>query len=315
MRNLTFRIVVLFVALTTVSFATAQSDEFQEASQLFKQKQYVQALDHIGNILKDDPKNARARFLKGLIETEQGKLADAMQTFQALSEDYPELPEPYNNLAVIYATQGDYDKARDALEMAINTHPSYATAHENLGDVYAKMASQAYDKALQYDKTDTTAKTKLSLIKELFSVTQPAAKPLLGAIGNPVLVQPAQIPEKTPVVANTSGEVIKAVDNWARAWSQNDVNGYLAFYAPGFQTPSGQPRKDWETSRKSRIAKPKKIEVAVGSLQVKFTDNNRVIVTFRQDYRSASLKSSTTKTLVMIKDGEHWLIQQERSGS
>jgi len=315
MRNLTFRIVVLFVALTTVSFATAQSDEFQEASQLFKQKQYVQALDHIGNILKDDPKNARARFLKGLIETEQGKLADAMQTFQALSEDYPELPEPYNNLAVIYATQGDYDKARDALEMAINTHPSYATAHENLGDVYAKMASQAYDKALQYDKTDTTAKTKLSLIKELFSVTQPAAKPLLGAIGNPVLVQPAQIPEKTPVVANTSGEVIKAVDNWARAWSQNDVNGYLAFYAPDFQTPSGQPRKDWETSRKARIAKPKKIEVAVGSLQVKFTDNNRVIVTFRQDYRSASLKSSTTKTLVMIKDGEHWLIQQERSGS
>jgi tetratricopeptide (TPR) repeat protein len=315
MRNLTFRIVVLLVALTTVSFAIAQSDEFQEASQLFKQKQYVQALDHIGNILKDDPKNARARFLKGLIETEQGKLADAMQTFQTLTEDYPELPEPYNNLAVLYATQGDYDKARDALEMAINTHPSYATAHENLGDIYAKMASQAYDKALQYDKTDTTAQTKLSLIKELFSVTQPAAKPLLGAIDNPVLVHPTQIPEKTPVVANTSGEVIKAVDNWARAWSQNDVNGYLSFYAPGFQTPSGQPRKDWETSRKARIAKPKKIEVAVGSLQVKFTDNNRVIVTFRQDYRSASLKSSTTKTLVMIKDGEHWLIQQERSGS
>jgi tetratricopeptide (TPR) repeat protein len=316
MRNLTFRIVVLLVALTTVSFAIAQSDEFQEASQLFKQKQYVQALDHIGIILKDDPKNARARFLKGLIETEQGKLADAMQTFQALTEDYPELPEPYNNLAVLYATQGDYEKARDALEMAINTHPSYATAHENLGDIYAKMASQAYDKALQYDKTDTTAQTKLSLIKELFSVTQPAAKPLLGAIGNPVLVQhPALIPEKTPVVANTSSEVIKAVDNWARAWSQNDVNGYLSFYAPGFQTPSGQPRKDWETSRKARIEKPKKIEVAVGSLQVKFTDNNRVIVTFRQDYRSASLKSSTTKTLVMIKDGEHWLIQQERSGS
>src|SRR5580658_8794188 len=113
MRNLTFRIVVLLVALTTVSLAIAQSDEFQEASQLFKQKQYVQALDHIGNILKDDPKNARARFLKGLIETEQGKLADAMQTFQTLTEDYPELPEPYNNLAVLYATQGDYDKARD----------------------------------------------------------------------------------------------------------------------------------------------------------------------------------------------------------
>src|SRR5208282_4183179 len=310
MKIFTFRIAILCAALATVSFAAAQSDEYQEASQLFKQKQYVQALDHIGNILKDDPKNARARFLKGLIETEQGKLADAMQTFQALSEDYPELPEPYNNLAVLYAAQGDYDKARDALEMAIHTHPSYATAHENLGDIYAKMASQAYDKALQYDKTNTTAQTKLSLIKELFSVTQPAAKPLTGAVGSPALAQtPVQIPANPVVAANPSGEVIKAVDNWAKAWSQNDVNGYLAFYAPGFQTPPGLSRKDWETSRKAHIAKPKKIEVAVGSLQVKFTDNNRVIVTFRQDYRSASLKSSTTKTLVMIKDGEHWLIQ------
>src|SRR5271168_1630529 len=112
MKILTFRIAVLFAALTAVAFAATQSDEYQEASQLFKQGQYAQAIDHVGNILKDDPKNARARFLKGLIENEQGKLADAMQTFQALSEDYPELPEPYNNLAVIYATQGDYDKAR-----------------------------------------------------------------------------------------------------------------------------------------------------------------------------------------------------------
>ena len=316
MKIFTFRIVILCSALATVSFAAAQSDEYQEASQLFKQGQYAQALDHIGNILKDDPKNARARFLKGLIENEQGKPADAMQTFQALSEDYPELPEPYNNLAVLYAAQGDYDKARDALEMAIHTHPSYATAHENLGDIYAKMASQAYDKALQYDKTNTTAQTKLSLIKELFSVTQPAAKPLTGAVGSPALAQTSvQIPAKPVVAANPSGEVIKAVNSWAEAWSQNDVNGYLAFYAPGFQTPPGQSRKDWETSRKARIAKPKRIEVAVGSLQVKFTDNNRVTVTFRQDYRSANLKTSTTKTLVMIKDGERWLIQQERAGS
>ncbi len=316
MKTFTFPIAILCAALATVSFAAAQGDEYQEASQLFKQGQYAQALDHIGNILKDDPKNARARFLKGLIENEQGKPADAMQTFQALSEDYPELPEPYNNLAVLYAAQGDYDKARDALEMAIHTHPSYATAHENLGDIYAKMASQAYDKALQYDKTNTTAQTKLSLIKELFSVTQPAAKPLTGAVGSPALAQTSvQIPAKPVVAANPSGEVIKAVNSWAEAWSQNDVNGYLAFYAPGFQTPPGQSRKDWETSRKARIAKPKRIEVAVGSLQVKFTDNNRVTVTFRQNYRSANLKTSTTKTLVMIKDGERWLIQQERAGS
>jgi len=88
------------------------------------------------------------RFNKGLILTEQKKVPDAIRIFSSLSEDYPDLPEPYNNLAVLYASQGQYEKARDALEAAIRTHPSYSTAHENLGDIYAKMASQAYGKAL-----------------------------------------------------------------------------------------------------------------------------------------------------------------------
>ena len=79
------------------------------------------------------------------------------------------MPEPYNNLAVLYASQGQYDKARKSLEMAIRTHPSYAIAHENLGDVYAKMASEAYDKALQLDRGNAAAQTKLAMIKDLFS--------------------------------------------------------------------------------------------------------------------------------------------------
>ncbi len=88
--------------------------------------------------------------------------------FTELTRTIPELPEPYNNLAVLYAGQGDYDKARKALEMAIRTHPSYAVAHENLGDIYATLASQAYDKALQLDSNNATARKKLALIKELF---------------------------------------------------------------------------------------------------------------------------------------------------
>ena len=99
----------------------------------------------------------QARFLKGLILTEQGKTKEAIEIFTELTQDYPELPEPYNNLAVIYASQGQYDKARTALELSIRTHPSYATAYENLGDVYAKLASQAYDKALQLDSSNTAA--------------------------------------------------------------------------------------------------------------------------------------------------------------
>ena len=121
----------------------------------------------MNKVLAAKPRDPQARFLKGLILTEQGNTQEAIDIFTRLTQDYPELPEPYNNLAVIYASQGQYDKARAALEQSIRTHPSYATAYENLGDVYAKLASQAYDKALQLDSSNTGAQNKLSLVREL----------------------------------------------------------------------------------------------------------------------------------------------------
>src|ERR1700754_1564087 len=145
------------------------ANSYEDASKSFKQGNYAEALEKVESVIAANPRDARARFLKGLILTEQSKPADAIKEFTSLTEDYPELPEPYNNLAVLYASQGQYDKARKALEMAIRTHPSYAIAHENLGDVYAKMASEAYDKALQLDRSDATVQTKLEMIRELFS--------------------------------------------------------------------------------------------------------------------------------------------------
>ena len=147
----------------------ASADSIQDAHKLFKQGQHGQAMEKVNALLSSKPKDAQARFLKGLILTEQGKTAEAVKVFTSLTEDYPELPEPYNNLAVLYASQGQYDKAKLALEMAIRTHPSYATAHENLGDIYAKMASQAYDRALQLDRSNTATQTKLAMIQDLFA--------------------------------------------------------------------------------------------------------------------------------------------------
>src|SRR6202012_4824817 len=100
---------------------------------------------------------------------------DAIKVFTGLTEDYPELPEPYNNLAVLYASQGNYDKAKSALELAIHTHPSYPPAHETLGEISAQLASRAYDRALQLDKTNTTAQVKLAMVKDIFSPQKIAA--------------------------------------------------------------------------------------------------------------------------------------------
>ena len=147
----------------------ANADEIQDINKLFKQGKQEQALTRVNTYLVKKPKDAQARFLKGLILTEQDKTDEAIKVFSALTEDFPELPEPYNNLAVLYANQGQYDKARTALEMAIRTNPSYATAHENLGDIYAKMASQAYDRALQLNHGNSGTQTKLAMVKDIFS--------------------------------------------------------------------------------------------------------------------------------------------------
>jgi len=173
------------------------ADEIQDANKLFKQGQNAQALEKVNAFLATKPKDAQARFLKGLIVNEQGDTDAAIRIFNELTDDYPELPEPYNNLAVLYAGQGHYEKAKVALELAIRTHPSYATAHENLGDIYAKMASQAYDRALQLDKSNTTTQTKLALIRDLFSKgTRGGSKatPVAIAAAAPVVIPIATAP-------------------------------------------------------------------------------------------------------------------------
>jgi TolA-binding protein len=147
------RTALLLAGLLIAPCVSAQSDDYQEAARLFRSGQQAQALDRVDNFLKANPTDARARFLKGLVLTEQNKQAEAINIFTALTEEYPERPEPYNHLAVLLASQGQYDKARAALEMAIRTHPNYANPYEDIGDIHAKMASKPDDKAPQPDNS------------------------------------------------------------------------------------------------------------------------------------------------------------------
>jgi tetratricopeptide (TPR) repeat protein len=305
-----------------LQFGLAVADNYDDASRLFKQGNHAAALDKIDAAINASPRDARARFLKGLILTEQNKPNDAIKVFTALTDDYPELPEPYNNLAVLYASQGQYDKARKALEMAIRTHPSYAIAHENLGDVYAKMASEAYDKALQLDRGNAAAQTKLAMIKDLFSSSVVPGKGISQAGVSDTTVAPAgaaapkdqnQPRPKPPAPGKAETEmVLAAVKDWAKAWSSKDADAYLAHYAPGFLVPGGEPRTAWEAVRRDRITQQKSIEVTVGSPKVSFDANGRAVVSFRQGYKSDTLNASGAKTLTLTKVNDRWLIVQER---
>ena len=291
-------------AAALCSALPARGDDLQDASKFLKAGQHAQALERVNKALKAKPRDPQARFLKGIIVTEQGNSKEAIEIFTRLTQDYPELPEPYNNLAVIYASQGQYEKARAALEQSIRTHPSYATAYENLGDVYAKLASQAYDKALQLDSSNSGAKNKLSLVREL------VREPTVVA----VVKEPSKPKEPAKPAADPSAEVLKAVNGWAEAWSKKDANAYLSYYAGDFKTPGGEARPAWEKTRRERIAAPKSIEVKVDSPKVTLRGSNEASVTFRQDYRSDKLTSSNTKTLELVKADGRWQIREEKAG-
>lgn len=316
----------------------AHADDVEDANKLFKQGQHSQALDKVNGFLVKKPKDAQARFLKGLIYTEQAKATDAIKMFSALTEDYPELPEPYNNLAVLYASQGQFEKAKLALEMAIRTHPSYATAHENLGDIYAKMASQAYDRALQLDRSNTSTQTKLAMIQDLFgdgthanvspapagkaevatlvvlSESKPAPPaPAAPTVIKPTLAAPPAALLPISLLKDRSKEVLKTVEAWAAAWSSQDTGKYLSFYATDFKTPDGESRADWEAARQERITKPASIRIGINNATVSFSDDDHATVNFRQSYRASHLKTSGKKTLLMVKSDGKWLIQEERA--
>jgi len=329
----------------TVIFAplAARADTLQEANALFKQGQFGPALEKAEMVLVAKPKDAQSRFLKGLILTEMSRQNDAIAVFTKLTEDYPELPEPYNNLAVLYAQQRQFEKAKNALEMAIRTHPSYATAHENLGDIYARMASQAYDKALQLDSSNASAQTKLSMIRELMGASASSSRPTQVAtrsnpaagkipapaapapaapvdtkpvVEKPVEAKPAAVAavEPKPAAAGAKQDAEKTVQDWAAAWSRKDVKAYLAYYAKDFQTPGNEARAEWEAERGRRINKPGEIQVTVEKLQITI-DGERATAHFRQSYRSASLKTGSNKTLALVRRDSKWLIQQERVGN
>jgi len=145
---------------------TSQAD-INQAQQLFDKQHYEKALRSSNALLAKQPEHQQALFLKALSLQRIGRVDDAINTYQLINRKYPSLPEPYNNLAVLYAQKGQHDLARDALHAALNTHPSYSTAYNNLGSIYSKMAINAYNKALELGNQKKSAKTTLALIDKI----------------------------------------------------------------------------------------------------------------------------------------------------
>jgi tetratricopeptide (TPR) repeat protein len=331
------------------------ADDIKEASKLYQQNRLDAAMTKVNAALAQTPKDALGRFLKANIFIEQKRFNDAIQVLTGLTEDFPELPEPYNNLAALYASQGNYEKAKAALELAIHTNPSYATAHENLGDIYAQLARREYDKALSLDKGNATAQSKLSLVKDLFApprsgtstvaaTTAPTVAPVSAPVSPPPVAvakptpppvattvtapattvaatkpqaAPQTAPQTAPAAQQATGadaQITSLVRDWTSAWSSQNVQSYLSFYAPNFEPADGVSRKTWASQRKQRIEAPSSIKVSAQITKIS-VDGNEATVNLRQSYQSNVLSNVANKTLKLVKSADGWKIRAERSGA
>ena len=330
------RSVLLLSLATGCAVAAPGADPMTEVQEMVKAGRASEALRTLDTLIAQRPADAQWRFQKGVILADQKRGAEAITVFQRLGQDFPTLPEPFNNLAVLYVEQGQLDKARTALESAIRSRPSYSTAFQNLGDVYTRMASRAYAKALQIE--DPEAAPKLALIRDIYDmptaavtavaaltpaasaaaskpVAAPASPPPAAVAASAVAAAPAASAASSASAVRANDEtraVSAAVRDWASAWSRKDMNAYIGAYVGGYKG-SDSSASAWQSNRRERIMGKRHISVDLSEIKVDVSKDTAQ-VSFRQAYVADLLRVSSQKTLELEHHNGKWLIRKESTG-
>jgi len=335
------------IALLGVVFAiglvpAASGDELQDVSKLVSAGKLDEADKRADAFLAKNPKDAQMRFLKGVVLSQRGQRDAAVTMFVGLTQDYPELPEPYNNLAVIYAAQGQYDNARAALETAVRVSPNDATAYENLGDIYAALAARSYRDARRYDPKNTAAGRKLELVRTLLTTSPTAAAtssppttaPAVAAAAEPpVDINRSQrnigLPSPAGGPSVLTGTVAEAPEVVVPSTATNVPQGSRVI---GIETPNPSAQSDTSTlvgAKTTVAADPSqpivdvtaavdawasKRSIATSDLKVR-VDGDTAIARFRAHEQRTGRPTDTDRALKLHKDGATWTVVDERADS
>ena len=292
-------IILLFCLLLTEPAIAATS--LKQLQQLIAQEKFAAAAQNGEQLLLQNANNTQARFLTAYAHQMNKNKDKAIALYQALVADNPSLPEPRNNLAMIYLAEGDYDRAIQLLVEALNTHPSYATAYENLSQVYKGIASETYRRAVSESSEPAkyTHNIKLSAITRLDSIEQG-------------LTADAGDSSPTPVTfANQETLLLEHVKLWAQAWSEKDFAAYTGYYSSNHRA-SFETHEQWLAHRRSRILRPGEIRVEVSQMQIKWRSDNRAIIDFDQAFESPRYSDRVRKRLGFERVGSQWKITEER---
>jgi CubicO group peptidase (beta-lactamase class C family) len=128
--------------------------------------------------------------------------------------------------------------------------------------------------------------------------------------------QTAPPPAMAPVIPSTPPLAIATIEDavriWAKAWANQDVSAYLGAYADDFVPEGGKDLTNWKTLRRSRLTKPRFIEIALTDLVIEPRDGGAV-ARFLQAYRADTYADKTSKELALRKTVKGWRIVRERA--
>ena len=162
------RYIILTTLLSIVCVINSSAEiTYDKIQLLIENDKHKEALNLTEDYLSRNKSDIKFQFLKGLILARLNRYNDAEKIFYKMAEENPNLPEPLNNLAVIYSIQGEYSKAQEILKKALESNRNYETVYHNLSDLYAKVASRAYNQALGISQTERGPVEKLLFLKEL----------------------------------------------------------------------------------------------------------------------------------------------------
>lgn len=150
------------------------------------------------------------------------------------------------------------------------------------------------------DVPQTVAPTNVTAAAAKELHTEPDAKPSVSPVSAPTIV-----------AGTAESDIQNAIAGWTKAWSDGDVEAYLAAYAPGFVPADGATRKAWEVQRRQRVDKGRGIVVKVRDIRVESADANRAKVIFVQQYSARGLTDLSNKTLSLERQNGQWRITRE----
>jgi len=241
-----------------------------------------------------------------------GNEAVAIKRYEALIERYPQQPELYNNIAVLIAKQGKLEAAREYLEQAMHLDQVYATVYENLSAVYVEMARDSYARALQVGvapqqvslktvELDTRSMQKADALENKQDITAELATTV------------KESPSASKQHPELDDDILQTLKGWASAWSAQEVDLYLSFYASEFRPAKGMSRGRWEQQRSVRLRRPAWVKVSLNSFQVQPAEDGLARVRFLQHYQSDTYRDKTWKEVLLKSSSEGWRILSERS--